>query len=93
MSAEKNMPFDEDVMTLFMGIEPNEPGQHGETKVPAPDEDAIGTLVEIKDIIEKFLLAIGKGKENADRGDRPKIETDSEEEPMETEEDDEEKRR
>lgn len=67
MAEGKNTPFDEDIMTLFMGIEPEEPGQHGRTQVPAPDEDAIGTLVEIKDIIEKFLLAIGKGKDNADK--------------------------
>lgn len=61
--AQKDMPFDEDVMTLIMGIEPEEPGQHGRTKVPKPDKDAVGVIMEIRDLCEEFLQRAGKNGE------------------------------
>lgn len=56
----KEMPFDEDVMTLIMGVSPEEPGQHGRTKVPMPKEDAVGLICSIKEMCEQFLEAHGE---------------------------------
>lgn len=67
----KELPFDEDVLTLIMGIEPEgpndhprpgKPGQHGRTNIPAPDKDAIGIISQIKDLCEGFLMNAGKGE-------------------------------
>ena len=55
----KEMPFDEDVMTLIMGVSPEEPGQHGRTKVPMPKEDAVGLICSIKEMCEQFLESHG----------------------------------
>ena len=74
----KELPFDEDVLTLIMGIEPEgpndrprpgKPGQHGRTNVPAPDKDAIGIISQIKDLCEEFLMNAGKGKEEEPKED------------------------
>ncbi len=65
----KDSPFDEDVMTLIMGIEPNEPGQHGRTLAPKPDKDAVGVISQIKDLCEEFLLRAGDtDEEKPDKG-------------------------
>ena len=69
----KEMPFDEDVMTLIMGVSPEEPGQHGRTKVPMPKEDAVGLICSIKEMCEQFLEAHGEscGGEPEDKKDGP----------------------
>lgn len=69
----KEMPFDEDVMTLIMGVSPEEPGQHGRTKVPMPKEDAIGLICSIKEMCEQFLEAHGEscGGRVEDKEDGP----------------------
>lgn len=64
------MPFDDDMMTLIMGIEADdEPGQHGRTLAPPPDKDAIGVITEIRDMCENFLKAAGKRSEDDSEAD------------------------
>lgn len=63
----KEMPFDEDIMTLIMGVSPEEPGQHGRLSKPAPKGDAIELVTQIRDMCEDFLGKCGKG----DGEDRP----------------------
>lgn len=67
----KEMPFDEDVMTLIMGVSPEEPGQHGRTKVPMPKEDAVGLICSIKEMCEQFLESHGEscGGDGEDKKD------------------------
>ena len=58
------LPFDDDVMTLIMGLgEPEKPGQHGRTMIPAPEQNAIDFATQIRDLCEEFLLSMGKAKE------------------------------
>ena len=60
----KELPFDDDVMTLIMGLEgPGEPGQHGRKNVPAPEMDAVDLATQIRDLCEEFLKKAGKGSE------------------------------
>lgn len=60
----KELPFDEDVMTLIMGLGgPEEPGQHGRKTVPAPDKTAIDLVMEIRDLCEDFLKTADKKEE------------------------------
>lgn len=54
------MPYDEDMMTLIMGVSPEKPGQHGRVQVPDPGEDAIGVVTQIRDLCEDFLRRAGK---------------------------------
>ena len=61
MAEDRNRPFNDDIMTLFMGIEPEEPGQHGRTEVPGPEQDAIGLIVSIRDMCDEWLMQSGKG--------------------------------
>jgi len=68
-------PFDDDMMTLIMGIEPDEPGQHGRTKVPSPDKDAVGIITQIKDLCEEFLMRAGKESDGEEQEKRPASET------------------
>lgn len=49
------MPFDDDIMTLIMGVTPEAPGQHGRVSVPAPTKDAVSIITQIKDLCEEFL--------------------------------------
>lgn len=56
----KEIPFDDDIMTLIMGIAPDEPGQHGRTNMPKPDGDVIGLITEIRDKCDDFLQKFGK---------------------------------
>lgn len=67
----KDMPFDEDIMTLIMGVEPSEPGQHGRTKAPKPDKDAVGVIMEIRDLCEEFLSRAGKDTEEKEKPEEP----------------------
>lgn len=68
------MPFDEDMMTLIMGVGgPEEPGQHGRTKTTMPTTDAVSVVTQIRDLCEEFLM--GAGKEDEDkpmRKEKPK---------------------
>lgn len=81
--AGKEIPFDEDMMTLFMGIgDPEEPGQHGRTSVPVPTEDAISVITQIRDLCEDFLKSTGKDEDTKEESeeDTEDMETDMEEE-------------
>lgn len=71
----KELPFDEDTMTLIMGLgEPDKPGQHGRKTIPAPEQDAIDLVMNIRDMCEDFLKSAGKE-------DKEEKREDSEEEP------------
>lgn len=62
----KEIPFDEDTMTLIMGLGgPQEPGQHGRREVPAPEKDTVDLITQIRDLCEEFLAKLDKG------GDKP----------------------
>ena len=77
----KNIPFDEDTMTLIMGLGgPEKPGQHGSTMIPAPEKKAIDVITEIRDLCEEFLRTADKGDEE------PEEKEDSEDMPAEDEE-------
>lgn len=70
------IPFDEDTMTLIMGLGgPDEPGQHGRTMIPAPEEKAIDVITQIRDLCEEFL-------QTADKEEKPEEKEDSESEDM-----------
>lgn len=66
---DKNMPFDEDMMTLIMGISPEEPGPYGRMHAPAPSGDAIGLVTKIRDMCEDFLMKAGKDEEREEFGE------------------------
>ena len=60
----KNIPFDDDAMTLIMGLgSSEEPGQHGKTKTIAPGQDAVSTIIQIRDLCEEFLSNSEENKE------------------------------
>lgn len=66
------MPFDEDMMTLIMGIgEPEKPGQHGRTMVPAPENKSIDVITQIRDLCEDFLRSIDKGDSKPEGAEKP----------------------
>lgn len=77
----KNIPFDEDTMTLIMGLGgPEKPGQHGRTMIPAPEQQAIDLITEIRDMCEEYLRSAEKGDEESDtETDTEMPEEDSEE--------------
>lgn len=91
---EQKMPFDEDIMTLIMGVSPEEPGQHGRTQMPMPSKDAIDTITQIRDLCDAFLSACDKGegeeKEKNPKPEKSKRFAPDEEGPEESEEKDEE---
>lgn len=71
------IPFDEDVMTLIMGLGgPDKPGQHGRTMVPAPEQKAIDLVTEIRDMCEEFLRSAEKGDEEKEESEEPEETTD-----------------
>lgn len=61
----KDIPFDEDVMSIIMGVSPNEPGQHGRTSVSVPTKDAVAFVTEIRDMCDDFLKSVGKSDDDA----------------------------
>lgn len=80
----KEIPFDDDVMTLIMGLGgPEEPGQHGRKNVPMPEKDTVDLITQIRDLCEEFLQKCGKGKgeeekpKNKDLGDGDEEKPDS----------------
>ena len=63
-----HIPFDEDTMTLIMGLGgPEKPGQHGRSMVPAPDKKAIDVITQIRDLCEDFLQSAGKEEEREEK--------------------------
>jgi hypothetical protein len=71
------IPFDEDTMTLIMGLGgPEKPGQHGRTMIPAPENKAIDIITQIRDLCEDFL-------QTADKEEKPKEGDEGEEMPEE----------
>ena len=81
------IPFDDDVMTLIMGLGgPEEPGQHGRKHVPMPGADAIDLVTQIRDLCEDFLKKADKGpEEKPEKMEKPAKEEAPKEEPMEEE--------
>lgn len=75
------LPFDEDTMTLIMGLgDPEKPGQHGRTMIPAPEQRAIDLITEIRDMCEEYLRSAEKGDEEQDTDTETEMpEEDSEE--------------
>lgn len=69
---KKPMGDPSDILTLIMGVAPDEPGQHGRLECPMPDKDAIGTITQIRDLCEQFLLAADKGKGKEEKGGKEK---------------------
>lgn len=74
----KDNPFDEEAMTLIMGLgDPSEPGQHGRNKVKSPDKTAFDFIIEIRDMCEEFIQ--NYDKEDTEKPDK-EFEEDTEEE-------------
>lgn len=69
--AKKDIPFDDDVMTMIMGVGgPDESGQHGRTKAPMPTEDTVTFITTIRDMCDDYLKKIDKeDKEDKDTKD------------------------
>lgn len=62
------IPFDEDTMTLIMGLgDPEKPGQHGRTMVPAPEQTAIDLITQIRDLCVDYLQSAGKEDEDEEK--------------------------
>ena len=81
----KELPFDDDVMTLIMGLGgPEEPGQHGRTMIPAPQNSAIDLVTKIKEMCEDFLLTSDKKEEKPE--EKKDEDTDNESEEMDEKE-------
>ena len=77
------MPFDEDTMTMILGLGgPEEPGQHGLTEMAMPEQSAVDLIIQIKDLCLEFLEASGKSGEQS----APRPEKGSKEKPLEEEE-------
>jgi hypothetical protein len=62
------IPFDEDTMTLIMGLGgPDKPGQHGRTMVPAPEQTAIDLITQIRDLCTDYLQSAGKEEKREEK--------------------------
>ena len=62
------IPFDEDTMTLIMGLGgPDKPGQHGRTMVPAPEQTAIDLITQIRDLCEEYLQSADKEEKREEK--------------------------
>jgi len=73
------IPFDEDTMTLIMGLGgPEKPGQHGRTMVPAPEDKAIDVITQIRDLCEDFLKTAGKEEKPEEKEAKPNMEPEEE---------------
>ena len=68
----KKLPFDEDVLTLIMGVEPETPGMHGRVNTPMPTKDAVSIITQIKDLCEEFLSKCGEGDDEEKKPEKPK---------------------
>lgn len=69
---DKKIPFDDDTMTLIMGLGgPEKPGQHGRKMIPAPENDAIDVITQIRDLCEDFLRNADKGEGEPENDDKP----------------------
>lgn len=80
----KDIPFDEDAMTLFMGLGgPEEPGQHGRKNAPVPTEQAIDVITQIRDLCEDFLNKADKEDEKDSKDKSPKDKEEPEDNPEE----------
>lgn len=80
----RDIPFDDDTMTLFMGLGgPDKPGQHGRTMIPAPEQNAIDFATQIRDLCEEFLQSFGKETNSEEKTERS--EESPTEEPLEEE--------
>ena len=62
-------PFSEDVMTIILGIDPEEPGMHGPLKEPCPTQDAVGLVTKIRDMCDEWLRSSGKLEGMSERPD------------------------
>lgn len=73
----KEMPFDDDIMTLIMGVTPEMPGPHGRMQCPPPTGDAVSLVTKIRDMCEDFLMKAGKDEESEEQPseDKPKKES------------------
>lgn len=67
----KKMPFDEDIMTLIMGVSPEEPGQHGRLSQPKPKGDVVQLITQIRDMCEDFLGKCGKDEGEGEPEGKP----------------------
>lgn len=64
----ERIPFDEDTMTLIMGLGgPDKPGQHGRTMIPAPEQTAIDLITQIRDLCVDYLQSAGKEDEGEEK--------------------------
>ncbi len=55
----------DDVMTIILGVEPDEPGMHGPLEKPCPTGDAVELVCKIRDMCDEWLKASGKCDEGA----------------------------
>ena len=79
----KDIPFDDDAMTLIMGLGgPEEPGQHGRRMMPKPGSDIVDILTQIRDLCEDALKKYGKEDEDEpeEKEDKEDTETSDEDE-------------
>lgn len=66
----ERIPFDDDTMTLIMGLgDSGKPGQHGRTTVPAPENKAIDVITQIRDMCEDFLRSADKEEKPEEKED------------------------
>lgn len=72
-------PFSEDVMTIILGIDPEEPGMHGPLKEPCPTQDAVGLVTKIRDMCDEWLRSSGKLEDMSDKSEG----SDTEQQPTE----------
>lgn len=64
----ERIPFDEDTMTLIMGLGgPEKPGQHGRTMIPAPEQTAVDLITQIRDLCEEYLQSADKEEKREEK--------------------------
>lgn len=73
-------PFDDQAITIIMGLDdPMKPGMHGPMKAPAPSDDAVQTIMKIKELCCKFLEGACAGEELCYEGEDPEEHAEEEE--------------